>query len=84
MSEKECVNVESPQCPSLWVARDAPNGEHRRWDLGKLSAYCPSSAGHWTCRGIQLQKGIFVSLRQHWLSYLRAVLSVAMLQQCFR
>ncbi|KAG4268398.1 hypothetical protein FPRO04_12432 [Fusarium proliferatum] len=28
MSEKECVNVESPQCPSLWVARDVSNGEH--------------------------------------------------------
>ncbi|SCV28481.1 uncharacterized protein FFB14_01747 [Fusarium fujikuroi] len=29
MSEKECTNVESPQCPSLWVARDASNGKDR-------------------------------------------------------
>ncbi|KAF5544675.1 helicase-like transcription factor [Fusarium mexicanum] len=29
MSEKECVNVESPQSPSLWVARDAPTGGRR-------------------------------------------------------
>ncbi|KAF5584312.1 helicase-like transcription factor [Fusarium pseudoanthophilum] len=29
MSEKECANVESPQCPSLWVARDASNGKDR-------------------------------------------------------
>ncbi|QGI81252.1 hypothetical protein CEK25_007981 [Fusarium fujikuroi] len=27
MSEKECTNVESPQCPSLWVVRDASNGK---------------------------------------------------------
>ncbi|KAG5793440.1 hypothetical protein H9Q69_007517 [Fusarium xylarioides] len=30
MSEKECANVESPQCPSLWVARDASNGKDRQ------------------------------------------------------
>ncbi|KAF4502251.1 helicase-like transcription factor [Fusarium agapanthi] len=29
MSEKECTNVESPQCPSLWVARHASNDGHR-------------------------------------------------------
>ncbi|KAL9567380.1 hypothetical protein ACKAV7_008455 [Fusarium commune] len=29
MSEKECVNVESPQCPSLWIARDASDGKDR-------------------------------------------------------
>lgn len=29
MSEKECTNVESPQCPSLWVARDAFTGRDR-------------------------------------------------------
>ncbi|KAF5674657.1 helicase-like transcription factor [Fusarium circinatum] len=29
MSEKECANVENPQCPSLWVARDTSNGKDR-------------------------------------------------------
>ncbi|KAF5968446.1 hypothetical protein FBULB1_10725 [Fusarium bulbicola] len=29
MSEKECANVESPQCPSLWVERDPSTGGHR-------------------------------------------------------
>ncbi|EWG41199.1 hypothetical protein FVEG_03350 [Fusarium verticillioides 7600] len=31
MSEKECANVESPQCPSLWVARDASNRKDREY-----------------------------------------------------
>ncbi|RBR14509.1 hypothetical protein FVER53590_03350 [Fusarium verticillioides] len=29
MSEKECVNVENPQCPSLWAARDASTRGNR-------------------------------------------------------
>ncbi|KAF5228148.1 hypothetical protein FANTH_14579 [Fusarium anthophilum] len=29
MSEKECTNVESPQCPSLWVERDTSTGGRR-------------------------------------------------------
>ncbi|KAG5811253.1 hypothetical protein H9Q74_013656 [Fusarium xylarioides] len=29
MSEKECVNLENPQCPSLWAARDASTRGHR-------------------------------------------------------
>uniref|UniRef100_A0A0D2XLG2 Enoyl reductase (ER) domain-containing protein n=1 Tax=Fusarium oxysporum (strain Fo5176) TaxID=660025 RepID=A0A0D2XLG2_FUSOF len=49
MSEKECTNVESPQSPSLWVARDAFTGGDRKWVSGKPSAYCPSFAGLWTC-----------------------------------
>ncbi|EXL55935.1 hypothetical protein FOCG_03652 [Fusarium oxysporum f. sp. radicis-lycopersici 26381] len=31
MSEKECTNVESPQSPSLWVARDAFTGGDREY-----------------------------------------------------
>ncbi|KAG5774834.1 hypothetical protein H9Q73_011502 [Fusarium xylarioides] len=30
MSEKECVNLENPQCPSLWAARDASTRGHRQ------------------------------------------------------
>ncbi|KAF5979480.1 helicase-like transcription factor [Fusarium coicis] len=29
MSEKECVNVENPQCPSLWAAQDASTRGNR-------------------------------------------------------
>ncbi|KAF5712259.1 helicase-like transcription factor [Fusarium mundagurra] len=29
MSEKECVNLEKSQCPSLWAARDASTRGHR-------------------------------------------------------
>ncbi|CAJ0553138.1 Ff.00g116500.m01.CDS01 [Fusarium sp. VM40] len=31
MSEKECTNVESPQSPSLWVARDVSTGGSREY-----------------------------------------------------
>ncbi|KAF5573492.1 helicase-like transcription factor [Fusarium pseudocircinatum] len=31
MSEKECVNVENPQCPSLWIIRDASSGGQREY-----------------------------------------------------
>ncbi|KAF5627127.1 helicase-like transcription factor [Fusarium sp. NRRL 52700] len=39
LSEKECVNVESPQCPSLWVARDATNGERRYGSQIRVAVY---------------------------------------------
>ncbi|KAG5768599.1 hypothetical protein H9Q72_003911 [Fusarium xylarioides] len=38
MSEKECTNIGSPQCPSLWVARDAYNGGHRS-SQGRFRAF---------------------------------------------
>ncbi|KAF4952520.1 hypothetical protein FGADI_6755 [Fusarium gaditjirri] len=31
MSEKECANVENPQCPSLWVAQDSSTSKHREY-----------------------------------------------------